>query len=667
MTRHLELQAHYLFRHGRYGAAAQAFGRIAESRPDDAAVHFNLGCSLQHQARLTAAAGAYRHALDLDPKRAGAWNNLGQTLIDTGDLDDAAACLRKAIHLRGDRNAAAGSLLSTRPPDGAEDLPAWHGEPLAGRRLLIFANRGIGDAIEQVRHVPEVWQRGGEPVLHCQAELAPLFAASAITRDVMARGAALVPCDAAVPLSGLRHILHGDGAGGDAGGPYLRAEPARAAAWRAEIGADAPAIGLVWAGNASNARDAVRSMAFAELAPLLAMDGARFFALQVGRHAADGAADPRCTGLGPRLNDFAETAAVIAGLDLVICVDTAIAHLAGAMGRPVWVLLGHVADPRWTELRPYASVRLFRRAGDEAWAPVVGRVAAALDSRLGPPAPRKAVARASAGAAPDDALVDESRVRLKRCRHGLMLYPSKDAYVGRSLDLYGEYSEGEVTLFRQMARPASVIVEVGANVGAHTVFLARAVGAKGFVMAFEPQRVIFQMLAANLALNGLDCVRAVQTAVGRAAGTITLPAIDYRAPGNFGGVALGGAQDGTDGVPVVTIDSLGLPVCHVIKIDAEGMEADVLAGADATIRRLRPQLYVENDRAGASANLIRQLFELDYRLYWHLPRLYSPDNFFGRADNVFGETVSCNMLGLPREATQNVTGLKEVTAPDQRP
>ncbi len=130
-----------------------------------------------------------------------------------------------------------------------------------------------------------------------------------------------------------------------------------------------------------------------------------------------------------------------------------------------------------------------------------------------------------------DAITPVPFNRLKQCRHGQMLYNIHDMYIGRSLDLYGEFSEGEIDLFRQVVRPGAVVLEIGANIGSHTIFLAAQVGAGGAVLAFEPQRVVFQTLCANLALGSHSNVYAFQQAVGAAAGSIVVPSIDYHQTG----------------------------------------------------------------------------------------------------------------------------------------
>ena len=256
--------------------------------------------------------------------------------------------------------------------------------------------------------------------------------------------------------------------------------------------------------------------------------------------------------------------------------------------------------------------------------------------------------------------------RQKACRYGTLLYNIHDVYVGRSLDLYGEWSEGEVTLFRQIVAAGQTVLEVGANIGAHTVVLAELVGDRGQVLAFEPQRIIYQTLCANLALNSIPNVRTFYAACGKAPGEIVVPLLDYHRENNFGGVSLEGHQSG-ERVPMLTIDSLALPACHLLKVDAEGMEQPVLEGAAQTIARCRPLLYVENDRKDRSAALIATIAGMGYTLYWHTPPLYNPENFGGHRQNVFGRVASWNMLCVPVGKKMTVQGLRKVEVPQGVP
>jgi FkbM family methyltransferase len=236
-------------------------------------------------------------------------------------------------------------------------------------------------------------------------------------------------------------------------------------------------------------------------------------------------------------------------------------------------------------------------------------------------------------------------VRLKQCRYGPMLFLANDQYIGGALDKYGEFSEGEVHLFRQIVKPNWVVMDVGANHGTHTVALAQIVGNGGRVFSFEPQRVLFQLVCANLALNSLSNVNAYCGAVGRELGFLNVPRVDYTRPNNFGALEMGGT--GGESVPLVTVDSLELPALHFAKIDAEGMEGDVVTGASDTIARCRPILYMENDRPDKAPGLIQQMWDLDYDLYYHLPYYYNRYNFYGVADNIYGGTISVNMLCVP--------------------
>ncbi len=251
------------------------------------------------------------------------------------------------------------------------------------------------------------------------------------------------------------------------------------------------------------------------------------------------------------------------------------------------------------------------------------------------------------------------------CRYGLMVYSKYDIFIGRSLALYGEWSETEIDIFRQILHPGDVVVEAGANIGSHTIFLAQAVGLEGTVFAFEPQRLIFQTLCANLVLNDLTNVITRHAALGRETGVIRVPFIDYKKSNNFGGLELGGLGDGEQ-VEVQTIDSLQLPKCHLIKADVEGMELEVISGALETINRLRPIIYIENDRIEKSEELISLIQGMGYRLWWHISPLYNPDNFRGSKENIFQDINCINMLCFPKEMPFK-TALPEVVYPKDTP
>jgi FkbM family methyltransferase len=191
------------------------------------------------------------------------------------------------------------------------------------------------------------------------------------------------------------------------------------------------------------------------------------------------------------------------------------------------------------------------------------------------------------------------------------------------------------------------------------------VGEQGAVFAFEPQRIVFQTLCANIALNQLVNVVARQQGLGRQFGEMVLPNVDPRVENNFGGMSL--LSDGVgEKVGIATIDSLGLQRCNLIKVDVEGMEEEVIAGAVNTIAKFRPLLYLENDRVEKSASLIRFLQSLNYRVWWHITPLFNPDNFAKNSNNIFGGVVSINILCQPAELARPVAGLREILDADDR-
>jgi FkbM family methyltransferase len=254
----------------------------------------------------------------------------------------------------------------------------------------------------------------------------------------------------------------------------------------------------------------------------------------------------------------------------------------------------------------------------------------------------------------------DKNLRLRSCRYGPMLYRLNDKFIGRSYEVYGEMNELELRLQFALIAPGDTVLDVGGNIGVNTIPLARRVGATGWVIAFEPQRIIHQMLCANLALNGLANVVALWSAAGAAPGSIRVPPIDYDAVENFGGVELGGEQG--EVVAVQAVDSLALQSCRLIKIDVEGMELEVLKGAAATIDRLKPRLYLENNHQELSAALLGHLLGLGYRLYWHFPALFNPDNFRGEKRNLWPNVISINVLGLPPDDAFNAGKLRPITS-----
>ncbi len=240
----------------------------------------------------------------------------------------------------------------------------------------------------------------------------------------------------------------------------------------------------------------------------------------------------------------------------------------------------------------------------------------------------------------------------KKCRYGLMIYNNKDIWVGRSIERYGEFSESEVQVFKDAIKPGQVVLDIGANIGCHTVAFSRIVGPAGTVFAYEPERTNFTTLAGNVAINNLQNTYVFQRAIGSFPGFIAVPELDQERTINFGGLSLCEDYSAAPSypIPLITIDEQQFLRLDFIKMDIEGMEKLALEGAKETIAKFKPILYVEDDREDKSEALIEILKSMDYVLYKHLAPLYNPDNYYAEKENVF---LSQNSDGL---YTQVVSG-----------
>ena len=235
---------------------------------------------------------------------------------------------------------------------------------------------------------------------------------------------------------------------------------------------------------------------------------------------------------------------------------------------------------------------------------------------------------------------------LKDTVDGSILYNPNDTYVGKSIEAYGRYQLEEIKVFDKYVQSGDTVLDIGANIGTHTLWFANKVGPKGSVIAFEPQRLIFQTLCANMALNSITNVDCKQLGVGYSKRLVTVPVLDPLKENNFGGLSIDEEYPEGEPVAICRVDDIGLPRCDFIKMDVEGMEPEALQGAMNTIVKCRPILYVELDREENLHFLQIFLEELRYKADLHSPPLHSPDY---KEENVFGEAVSKNVLAIPQE------------------
>lgn len=352
--------------------AIDAYQRALRLKPDFADAQLNLGAAFQEtEPTLQPAIAAYERAILLQPDFATAHWNLGFALLLTGD------------YTRGLREYE--WRLKTHSIVQPRNLPAprWDGGDLTGKRILLHAEQGLGDTIHMARYIPMVSQRGGTVILECPAALVRLLRDLPGLTQILAAGEPLPAFDLHCPLMSLPLMFGTTPATIPWSGPYLHSDPKLMEHWSQRMPAEAnrPRIGLVWAGRPENKVDRKRSMRLEQFAPLSGIKGARFFSLQKGPAAVQARRPPAGMELidwTEDLRDFTDTAAMLANLDLIVTVDTSIAHLAGAMGRRAWVLLPRSPDWRWMLDREdspwYPTLRLFRQIVRGDWSDVMGRL-----------------------------------------------------------------------------------------------------------------------------------------------------------------------------------------------------------------------------------------------------------------------------------------------------
>ena len=388
-----------------YARATECFTRCVELDPGCAQAHYWLGNACRENREHEQAILHYQQALKLDPGNYLPWKNLGSSLRELNQLEQALAAYDRALALHPKSELtrccrAVALLVAGRLEEGLSEYewrwgrdgqiapsrsypqPVWNGDPLPENTLFIHAEQGYGDMIQFVRFVREARRRVARVILECQAPLQSLFAGSDCADLVIPVDEPPPPFDAYIPIMSLPKVLGIDWATVSTDIPYLAAP----------LDGNLPAVppeylkvGVAWAGNPKHEKDALRSMRLEELAPILQCPGITFFSLQ----AMIPARDQTCFGSFPNLidisavlTDFKSTASIIQQMDLVISVDTAVAHLAGVLGKPTWTFIQHTPDWRWlldqANTPWYPTMRLFRQQQKAKWEAAISLVAAEL-------------------------------------------------------------------------------------------------------------------------------------------------------------------------------------------------------------------------------------------------------------------------------------------------
>jgi tetratricopeptide (TPR) repeat protein len=423
---------------GQLDEAITCYQKVIKLEPTSFQAYFNLGNAFRDKKQIDEAITCYRETLKLNPVFVGAYCNLGNIIRDKGDLEEAELLYRKAIHLDPDFAEAYNNLGDVLQDKGQYDeaitnyskalqrnpnlieskwnislidllfgkfeegwkglelswqlkdnlirhcsRPLWDGADIAGRTILLHEEQGFGDIIQFVRYAPLVAQRGAKVIVECQKELTSLMKTIEGVHWVVAYDEQLPEFDVHCPLLRLPFIFNTNLETIPANVPYIMADSLVVEHWKDKLKSDNAQlkIGLVWAGNPTLKGDLFRSCSLETFSPFAHFKDITFYSLQKWKSAEQAKNPPvgmRLIDYTDEIRDFSDTAAFIENLDLIISVDTAVAHLAGAMGRPVWTLLPFAPDWRWMLNREdspwYPTMRLFRQSSWGDWKSVINRM-----------------------------------------------------------------------------------------------------------------------------------------------------------------------------------------------------------------------------------------------------------------------------------------------------
>ena len=604
-------------------------------------------------------AGRTREALDLFEK------NLKQHPVVFAHLSYAHALLKAGKLTEGWRHYEfrwlSEPLLSSRVEFGR---PVWSGQDLRGKTLLLREEQGFGDTIQFIRYAPRLQALGATVLLRVGGTIESLARTFPGIDRVLGPDDPTPEFDYYIHPLSLPRVLGTEVASIPAEVPYLYAEATRVERWRPRLdGKQALHVGLVWAGSPAHQRDRYRSMSLETLAPLAELRGVCFVSLQKGLPAEQAKKPPpglEVSNLGPELEDFCDTAAVISQLDLVICVDTAVGHLAGALGKPVWLMLPQPPDFRWMADREdspwYPTVRLFRQRRRGDWDEVVGRVKEALQQRLDeaasatftPSVPVPATHTVTSRAIP---LSDVSFVlgtgfsAVAETRMGILQYLPDEPVMSLAIGWYGEHLQSQLELLTRIIRPGATVMEVAAGIGAHSVVLARAIGPNGHLFLYESREIVQQILRQNLAANRIANVTVMKRALGQSSG---------RSPDARNDTAPAGSTIRQNHVATETLDELLLDRLDWLKINDGSIALQALEGATDTLWRLRPAVFITARDEAMLTALKNRMLEFSYRCWRMETALFNPENFNRRDTDLFSGRTSLALLAIPEEIDVDV-------------
>jgi tetratricopeptide (TPR) repeat protein len=693
---------------GDFASARQAITSALKSSPHHADVWLEMANVAQGEGRIAEAEAALRRAIELNPQSASAWSSLGSLLqissrareseivygrareceIATGE--DAHTTAHRAVALvEMGRYLEAIDLCESVIPDSPDaainapysyallatgrlgegweqyesrwavlpmrdtrvrdHTPVWTGQPIQGKTILLRAEQGLGDVIQFARYATGLKKLGAtEVMLQVHAGMRSLSQGFADVDFAFETLESPRPIDYYVHLMSLPRILGTDHSSIPANVPYLHLDAASRAKWEARLAGGAPKIGFVWAGNPGHPRDHQRSIPIAALAPLLKVPGIRCYSLQKELRESDAGCAPNTLEyLGPELADLCDAAAAIEQLDLLITVDTGLAHLGGALGKPVWMLIAEPADYRWLEQREdspwYPSMRIFRQASTGDWSAPVARIERDLYALAGGD---RSVLRLGSGRStlPDwfaGKIKPDTResprpgiTRFIEGREGIFqCIPSLDDEAV-SIESYGEYRSAHLQVLEKVLPVDGTVLEAGSGLGSHALWLARVLSPDAEIILYEARPLVRRLLVQNLEANQrIDRVTLPRgTLMPATAGATPVTAIG------------GNLKD-----PLCTIDQLQLRKLDLLKINDSENALGLIDGARETIWRYRPALFVVVRDVAHAHEVAAACNTVGYRSGLMSTPLFNPLNHARLGDDVFGGRAALSVLALPEE------------------
>jgi tetratricopeptide (TPR) repeat protein/predicted O-methyltransferase YrrM len=693
-------------------AGVASFERALELDPDSPHCLSNLVACEIEQGHLDAAEHYARRAIALDFRSASAWSDMGMVLCEQERFDDAISAFERAREmmpattddapgdfvnlaiclLRAGRTHQALTLLETSLPAHPSETghsqyalallisgrlvrgfdqyefrwmgpplnaarpnfvkPVWVGQNIRGKTILLRAEQGFGDFIQFGRYARHVKALGATVLVIVREELREVAETLEGVDLVLQPNQPYPAFDFYANLLSLPRTFGTDEKSIPAYVPYLPVDASRVSAWATRFeGESRLKIGLVWAGSPTHLRDRFRSISLRQLAPLMGVAGVRFYSLQKGPAVEEIAkqTDPAfVVDLGRELSTFADTAAAISHLDLVIGVDTAVVHVAGALARPVWTMLPDPADWRWMEEREdspwYPTMRLFRQSRHGDWDAVIRRVKDALEARVRDASSirsqREVPARGELSflkpVMPTTADLLQGMSRVAETRTGIVQHFPDRSEASESIALYGEYVQPLLDTLAPLVTPGMIAMEVGAGAGIHALWLARALGPGGHLLLYEADARQRQVLRQNLSANDVTNATVMRCWLEEESATIS---------------------SGPE-----TIDDLRLARLDWLKINAVADWTKILQGAVDTLWRLRPALCVTLADARAVDSLTAHVKGFGYACWICQAPLFNPANFNLRDEDAFDGRASLTVLALPEERGTGVRSSAYVTA-----